>query len=334
MKKTYLLLLLLLFSGNIQYSLFAQNKQEYASLGNFKLESEEVIKDCKLAYRTYGTLNADKSNIILAPTWFSGTSAQLKSAYQSLLDSTKFYIVLVDALGNGVSSSPSNSSKQKGKKFPKISILDMVNAEYKMLTEVLKINHLNTIIGTSMGGMQTFQWVVTYPTFMDKAISIVGTPKQGFNDMLSWTAELTPIEVAENKKEEQEAMKTVGLIHALNLFSPAYRNSQKDDFKAFVEKETTNYAKLNAQDWASQLRAMIGHDVYKSVPKEKIKDSIRAKMLIIYALQDMMVTPQTSMELADLLQCERFELKSNCGHIAPSCEGAEMAKVIRAFLMK
>jgi homoserine O-acetyltransferase len=334
MKKISFALLLCFSFLSFSVAVFAQNTLQYASLGDFQLESGQVLKDCKVAYRTYGMLNADKSNIILVPTWFSGTSAQLKSAYQSLIDSTKFYIILVDALGNGVSSSPSNSKKQKDKKFPQISIADMVKAEYKMLTEVLKINHLHTVIGTSMGGMQTFQWVVSYPNFMDRAVSVVGTPKQGFNDLLSWTAELTPIEAAKNKKEEQEAMKTVGLIHGINLFSPSYRNAQKDDFKAFLAKEIANYAKINAQDWAAQLRAMIGHDIYKTTPKEQIKDRIKAKMLIIYATQDMMVTPQTSMELADLLQCERMELKSNCGHLAPSCEGVEMAKVIRTFLVK
>jgi homoserine O-acetyltransferase/O-succinyltransferase len=334
MKNIAALLLFVALVFNCSTLLFAQNAQQYALLGNFRLQSGQVIENCQIGYRAYGTLNADKSNAILVPTWFSGTSAQLKSAYQSLIDSTKFYIILVDALGNGVSSSPSNSKKQRDKKFPHITITDMVNAEYKMLTEVLKINHLHTVMGTSMGGMQTFQWVVSYPTFMDRAVSIAGTPKQGFHDLLGWTAELTPIEAAKNKKEEQEAMKTVGLIHAINLFSPAYRNAQKDDFKAFAEKETTNYAKINAQDWAAQLRAMLGHDIYTTTPKEQMKDRIKAKMLIIYANQDMMVTPQTSMEFADLLQCERMELKSNCGHLAPSCEGAEMAKMIRAFLVK
>ena len=329
--KNALFVIALLF---ISSSLHAQNALQYANLGDFRLESGELIQDCKVAYITFGSLNAEKSNVILIPTWFSGNTTQLKMAYRALIDSSRYYIVLVDALGNGLSSSPSNSKKQKGKRFPKFTITDMVNSQYQMLTNTLKINHLHAVIGTSMGGMQTLQWAVSYPNFMDKAISVVGTPKQGFHDLLGWTAELTPIESAKNAKEEQQAMKTVGLIHSINLFSPAYRNSQKDDFKAFAEKEMANYSKINAQDWAPQLRAMIAHDIYKTVPKEQIKEKIKAKMLIIYALHDMMVTPQTSMELADLLQCERLELKSNCGHLAPSCEAADLAKSVRAFLDK
>src|SRR5262249_41172593 len=82
--------------------------QQYAMLGDFKLESGEVIRDCRIGYRTYGKLNADRSNAILFPTWASGTTEQLQSNFGPgrLIDTTKYYAVAVDALGNGVSSSP------------------------------------------------------------------------------------------------------------------------------------------------------------------------------------------------------------------------------------
>lgn len=330
MKIRYLCLFFTLFLSI--YNLHAQSPLQFAALGDFKLVSGESIEDCKIAYRTYGTLNADKSNVILAATWFSGTSEQLKNSVRMMIDSTRFYVVLVDALGNGVSSSPSNSKKQKGTKFPKFTIEDMVNSQYKMLTEKLQINHLYAVMGVSMGGMQTLQWTVSYPNFMDRAVSIVGTPKQSFNDLLLWKAELQPIEDAENAKEQKEAMKTVALVHALNLFSSSYRNAQTVDFQAFADKEISNMGKLNPLNWASQLRAMMVHDIYKTVPKAQIKEKLKAKMLLVYALQDMMVNPQASMELADLLQNERLELKGNCGHLAPSCEGAEVLKVVQEFL--
>jgi homoserine O-acetyltransferase len=329
MKNIYAFVLILLFMGII--AAHAQPLQ-FAELGDFRLTSGESIKNCHIAYRTYGTLNAEKTNAILVPTWFSGTSEQLKGAVRSMIDSTRFYIILTDALGNGVSSSPSNNAKQKGTKFPQFTIADMVNAQYEMLTENLKIKHLHAVMGTSMGGMQTLQWAVSYPDFMDKAISMVGTPKQSFNDLLLWKSELQPIEDAKNAKEEKQAMKTVALVHALHLFSPTYRNAQKDDFQVFADKEMKNMEKINAQNWASQLRAMLAHDIYKTTPKTLIKEKMKANMLIIYALQDMMVTPQTSMELADLLQCKRLELKGNCGHLATVCEGMELVQAVKMFL--
>src|SRR5215510_5258364 len=89
-------------------------QQQFAQLGDFKLESGEVIRDCRIGYRTFGKLNADKSNVIIFPTWAGGTTEQLQSNIGpgKLLNSEKYFVIAVDALGNGVSSSPSTSKLQ------------------------------------------------------------------------------------------------------------------------------------------------------------------------------------------------------------------------------
>ncbi|PYS79985.1 MAG: homoserine acetyltransferase, partial [Acidobacteria bacterium] len=80
----------------------AQNLQS-ARLGDFKLESGEVIRDCRVGYRTFGALNGERSNAILFPTWASGTTEQLMSNFGAgrLVDTSKYYVIAVDALGNG-----------------------------------------------------------------------------------------------------------------------------------------------------------------------------------------------------------------------------------------
>src|SRR5579871_1479294 len=98
---------------------------QFAELSDFKLESGEVLHDCRIGYRTFGTLNSSKSNAILFPTWALGTTEQLMANVGgpgSLVDSNKYYVILVDALANGVSSSPSNSKLQPRMKFPKVTI--------------------------------------------------------------------------------------------------------------------------------------------------------------------------------------------------------------------
>jgi homoserine O-acetyltransferase len=77
--------------------------QQFAKLGDFKLESGEVIRDCRVGYRTFGVLNSDKSNIVVFPTWASGTTEQLKGNIGPgrVVNSEKFFVVAVDALGNG-----------------------------------------------------------------------------------------------------------------------------------------------------------------------------------------------------------------------------------------
>ena len=85
-----------------------------ASFGDFKLQSGAVIHDFKLAYRTAGSLNAAKTNAILWPTWLGGKSEELASYIgpANVVDTTKYFVVTIDAIGNGVSSSPSNSKTQ------------------------------------------------------------------------------------------------------------------------------------------------------------------------------------------------------------------------------
>ena len=177
-------------------SLTAQSEQRFADLGNFKLVSGEMIYKCKIGYRTFGTLNEEKSNAILWPTWFGGKSENLANLIgpDKVVDSDEYFVIAVDALGNGVSSSPSNSEYQSNRNFPQITIKDMINSQYKLLTEHLGINHLHGIIGGSMGGMQVFEWIVSYPNFMEKAIAYVGSPKLTSFDLLVWQTELTAIE--------------------------------------------------------------------------------------------------------------------------------------------
>src|SRR5258708_31223527 len=102
-------------------------EQRFAQLGDCKVESGEVIRDCRIGYRTFGKLNNDKSNAILFPTWAGGTSEQAKSNFGPgrLIDTDKYYVIAVDALSNGVSSSPSNSKLQARMNFPKFTFRDL-----------------------------------------------------------------------------------------------------------------------------------------------------------------------------------------------------------------
>ena len=176
-------------------SVASAQKQQFANLGDIKLQSGETLRDCRIGYRTYGTLNADKSNAILFPTWAGGTTEQLQDAIvkDKFADPDRYFVITVDALSNGVSSSPSNSSLQPRMKFPRITIRDMVETQHELLTRVFGIQHLKAVMGISMGGMQTFQWIVAYPDFMDKAIPIVGSPRLAPYDLVLWQTQIDTI---------------------------------------------------------------------------------------------------------------------------------------------
>lgn len=144
-------------------------------MGDFKLESGDVIKDFAISYVTHGTLNAKKSNAILMVTAITGNHHRLDFLIGSgkALDTTKYFIIATDAIGNGFTTSPSNSKAQPRMQFPHFTIRDMVQSQYRLLTEHLGIKHVVTVIGPSMGGMQAIQWGVSYPEFMDSLVALV-----------------------------------------------------------------------------------------------------------------------------------------------------------------
>src|SRR6516162_2549810 len=176
--------------------LLSAQEQQMAQIGDFKLESGEVIPDCAIGYRTFGTLNSDRSNAVLFPTAFGWRSAGLATRIGAgkLVDSVNYYVIAVDFLGDGISSSPSNSKSKPGLSFPQFSIRDIVNVEQKVLSENMHIRHLHAVIGFSMGGMQAFQWAVSYPDYVDKIVSIVGSPQLSSYDLLLWRTLLLALE--------------------------------------------------------------------------------------------------------------------------------------------
>lgn len=317
----------------------AQGNQKFAELGDFRLENGQTIRKCRIGYRTFGELNAERSNAILFPTWFSGKSEDLMSSIGpgKLLDSSRYFVIAVDALGNGVSSSPSNSRLQPGRAFPRFSIRDMVNSQHKMLTEKMQLKRLYAVAGISMGGMQTFQWMISYPDFMVKAIPIVGTPRQSSYDLLLWETELRVIEANRNLKDgKKRAVSVMAGIQTLFLYTPHYHvtHTKAGGFQRVLAEGEKNLARLDMDDYASQLRAMMGHDVYKSFNNsgEQAAAAVRARVLVVIAQQDHMVNPSSSLEFASLLKAETVELTNDCGHLAPVCEGDKVAAALKLFL--
>jgi homoserine O-acetyltransferase len=320
-------------------------EQRFASLGDFRLESGDAIRDCRIGYRTWGKPDAARSNAVLFPTWFSGTTAQLAANIGpgKALDPTGLYVIAVDAIGNGVSTSPSNSSAQPRMKFPRFTIRDMVESQHRLVTGPLGLTHLRGVMGISMGGMQTFQWMVAYPDFLDRAIPIVGTPQLTPYDTLLWEAERHAIEADANWKNGDytqrpaAAMRTVSDIHNLALSTPAYyreQNRGKDMKSVLAAAEKATLDGMDTNDWYRQLEAMLAHDIFRAFGGDRARAAaaVKARVTVIVASQDHMVNPSTALEFGRALKAAIVELASDCGHLAPGCETARVAAAVSAAL--
>jgi homoserine O-acetyltransferase len=332
----------LLIALGLAVSSWAQELQ-FASLGDFRLENGQIIRNCKIGYRTFGKLAADQSNAILFPTWFTGTTKQLAGLMGSgnLVDTSKFFVIAVDALGDGDSTSPSNSTEQPRMQFPKFTIRDMVESQHRLVTETLHLNRLHAVMGISMGGMQTFQWAVSYPEFFDNAIPIVGSPRLTSYDLLLWEGELHAIEEDfqwdGGNYKSQPALKALADMHSLALTTPEYQVAQTPPakFDAYLQGvEKNGPDRFDANNWHRQLEAMIAHDV--STPyggsMEQAAARVKAKMLVIISAQDHMVNPAPARAFAKLVHARVVELSGPCGHLANGCEKDKVVQAVGEFL--
>jgi homoserine O-acetyltransferase len=316
-------------------------KQQYAALGTCNLVSGKQITGCFIGYRTWGKLNAQHSNAILFPTWFSGRSSNIAPSVgaESLVDPSKYFLIVVDALGDGVSSSPSTSTTQHGREFPAITIKDMVNAEYRLALEALHLTHLHAVMGISMGGMQTFEWMVDYPDFMDVAIPIVGSPRLTGYDLLLWYNEESALKSDPawqgGRYTKSPPLGAVQAIHQMNLTTPAdyARIHPPDKFLSdYVGYLTTGVLPFDANDWLAQLDAMIHHDVARGGKIEDAAKRVKAKVLVVAAAQDHMVNPKPALDFAALIGARTLVLDSDCGHLSNTCKAGIMNPAVRAFL--
>jgi homoserine O-acetyltransferase/O-succinyltransferase len=310
-----------------------EGAQQFAQFGDFRLWNGSVIHDFRLGYRTVGKLNAEKSNGVLFPTWLGGKSEDLLQFVgpANVVDTSRYFVILVDAIGNGVSSSPSNSKSQGLLKFPEFTIRDMVESQHRLTTEVLHLSHLRAVIGLSMGGMQAFEWGVAYPDFTDLLIPMVGSPQSTSFDKLMWTAEIDAIELdpAWNHGNPtgplDRGLTLAEEIGSMNLSSPAYRLAQTrpEAFDAFLAEIRKN-AKGDggaASDWIRQRQAIIALDIpgELGVTLEQAAVKVRAKLLVIVSPEDHRVNPEPSMKFAAAAGAALVKLDSSCGHLSLAC---------------
>lgn len=184
MKSIKLLLILVsLFSSHVAFSNeFYSEKHhgnvQFYSLGDFELESDQILRDAQLAYTTHGRLNNDKDNAILVTTWYGATNKVMDDVYigpDKALNPDKYFIVVVNQLGNGLSTSPNNSKTQPDDTFPNLSISDDVSAQHQLLSDKFGIKQLALVVGGSMGAQQVWEWAVRYPDMVQRAAPIAGT---------------------------------------------------------------------------------------------------------------------------------------------------------------
>ena len=153
---------------------------EIFDLGDFTLSGGATLRGARLAYKTYGTLSANRDNAIVYPTWYSGRhwDNEWLIGDGMALDPGRYFVIVPNMLGNGLSSSPSNMPPPyNGPRFPDVRVQDNVRAQHKLVTERFGIERLVAVTGWSMGAGQTYQWAVSYPEMVPRILPFCGSAR-------------------------------------------------------------------------------------------------------------------------------------------------------------
>ncbi len=318
---------------------------KYHKVRNFRLESGAVLPEMVIEYATLGSPGHEgPSGIRNAVLWchgWSGSYRQGPTLYSKAfgtgcpLDPGRFFIVLPTALGSPGSSSPSTSGL--GPDFPRYTIGDMVAAQYLLLTEGLGIHHLAGVVGGSMGGHQTLQWITDYPDFMDWAIPIATGPSTtgrvvGIWGLMSETIKADPAyRGGRYAAQPADGLRRAFMGTYLWYFAPAYYQTQfrtAAEVMKGLENAGMGSEKADANDVIWRNQAMISFDVTAKLSQ------VKARTLVVGVNTDELYPPaEEFLRVAmGIPGAKLFAFDSILGHMANGLEIDKANDVMKAFI--
>jgi homoserine O-acetyltransferase/O-succinyltransferase len=319
-------------------------KPEYFVIQNFQFKSGEILKEMKVEFATFGTPLKDeagniKNAIVFCHGW-SGNYSQINLTKNVFgpgkpVDSDKYFFICPTALGSPGSSCPSVSGL--GPKFPRYTVADMISAQYRLVTEHFKIKRLAGVMGASMGGSQTLQWITQYPDFMDWAIPVATTAEfkgrnVGIFGFLSHAIKTDPAYQDGTYKEQPRKGMDLGFMGVyLWYFTPAFFKAQyktNDDLLKGLKDAGLGSAKMDANDIIWRNDAMMVHSVKNDIPK------VKARTLVIGVNTDELFPPEDEfIPIAKAIPgAKLFAYDSIFGHMGCAVELSKAGEAISKFL--
>ncbi len=156
-------------------------------LGDFPLLSGETLKDGKLAYQTYGKLSPARDNVIVLPTFYTGTNTRNEGFFGPghAIDPARHFVVSPNLFGNGRSSSPSNApAPQDGPRFPFVHMWDNIAAQHRLIHDYLGIKKIALVAGWSMAGCQSYQWAAQFPDMVEAILPFCASAKTSAHNIV------------------------------------------------------------------------------------------------------------------------------------------------------
>ncbi|MPQ94935.1 alpha/beta fold hydrolase [Thioclava sp. JE_KL1] len=311
---------------------------EIFELGTFEFQCGLAVPNARLAYKTFGKLNAAKDNVIVYPTWYSGQhyDNEWLIGPGMALDPEKYFIIIPNMFGNGLSTSPSNTPEPyNADRFPNVTAYDNVKAQHRLVTEKFGIEKIRMVTGWSMGALQTFHWGAMYPEMMDLIAPFCGSAKCSRHNYVfleGVKAALRADAAWENGRytsKPEKGLRAVGRVYAGWGFSQSFYREELDlktlgyasleDFLIgfwegfFLPKDANN---LLTMAWTWQNGDISANELYNGDYKAAL-GAIKAKAYVMPGQTDLYFPPEDSViEVANMPNAEFVPVPSIWGHFA------------------
>ena len=327
-------------------------------LGDLKLQRGMMLRDARIVYTTYGRLNADKSNVIVYPTSYSAqhTDTEWLIAPDGILDPTRWFIVIPNMFGNGLSSSPSNTGMPYDRgRYPGVTAWDNVMAQRRLLAEVFGIERVALVYGWSMGGQQAYHWGALFPDMVERVAVVCGSAKTAPHNVVfleGVKAALTADPAWRDGwfwEHPLRGLRAMGRVYAGWALSQAFYREEVwrglgypslEDF--LVASWEGNFRRRDANDLLAQLwtwqHADISDNELYAGDLPRALAAIRARTLIMPGATDLYFTvADNERELVHLRNAELRPVPSIWGHRAGNpvqspTDAAFLRDAVRALL--
>ena len=310
---------------------------EKYELGTVSLLSGEKLDSAFLIYKTYGKLNKNKDNVVVLPTFYTGSHQRNEGFFGigRAINPEKHFVVSINMFGNGFSSSPSNTpAPQDGPRFPHISLWDNIACQYKLLTENLGIDRIALVTGWSMAGCQAYQWASQYPDFVDAILPFCASAKTSTHNYVFLEGVRAALCADQNWNNGDydsppvDGLKAFARVYAGWAFSQTfYRDSlfQEIGYETIedllIDWENEHVENWDANNLLAKLATWQASDIsvgplYNGNFKMALK-SIRAKTILMPCTQDLYFPPEdNAIEASYIMNAELRPFDSPFGHCA------------------
>ena len=307
-------------------------------LGNFHLQSGESLPNAKLAYKTYGELNAEKNNVVVLPTFYTGSHMRNEGFFGEgrAIDPERHFIVSINLFGNGISSSPSNTPPlSRGFRFPNITLFDNIKAQHQLLTEELGVEEIALVTGWSMAGCQAYQWAAQYPSMVKAILPFCASAKTSEHNIVFLEGVKAALQAdavfadGNYKTPPIKGLKAFGRIYAGWAFSQTFYRKQLYKLKGFDSAEELlqdweeDHLDWDANDLLCKIWTWQQSDISKQEQYNgnftKALNAIQAKTIVIVCDNDLYFRPEDNeLEIEHIKNGELRVFKSPWGHCVAS----------------